>query len=309
MADGAASPAIAGSGRLTAMRPLSTGLPSSRPALSLGGVTSIPSAPGVAQPASSSNIQAVSRAFTVLEALNRRAWSTIGQLHQDTGLPKPTLVRMLQTLIQSGYAAKDPRQNGYCVTVRVQSLSCGFHGDPLVVEAARPGAIALTRELHWPSGVAILDGDAVRIRFSTIYDSPISPFHATLNMRLSLFSNALGLAYYAFCPESERKMLRKMIGAREDELLDGREKGWLEWRVRRAREQGYAERDPGTEPRNSGTIAVPIMKGERVAATIGLTFFRRGVQEEDTARYVAALRRTALAIERQIASLETVGAA
>jgi IclR family mhp operon transcriptional activator len=86
--------------------------------------------------------------------------------------------------------------------------------------------------------VAILDGDGVLIRFSTIYDSSISPFHATLNMRLSLFSNALGLAYYAFCPESERQMLRTMIGGREDALLDEREKGWLEWRVQRAREQG-----------------------------------------------------------------------
>lgn len=266
-----------------------------------------PSRPAQAVP--SSNIQAVSRAFCVLEALNRRAWSSIGQLHQDTGLPKPTLVRMLHTLIQSGYAVKDPRQNGYCVTARVQSLSCGFHGDPLVVEAARPWAIALTRELHWPSGVAILDGDAVLIRFSTIYDSSISPFHATLNMRLSLFSNALGLAYYAFCPESERKMLRAMVGEREDALLGEREKDWIEWRVQCAREQGYAERDPGTEPRNSGTIAVPIMKGERVAGTIGLTFFRRGVSQDDTARYAAALRRTALSIERQITSLEAVGAA
>lgn len=291
---------------MSANRPLLARLPSARQRPSLVSVPSIPAASGAVLP--SSNIQAVARAFTVLEALNRRAWSSVGQLHQDTGLPKPTLVRMLQTLIQSGYVAKDPRQNGYCVTVRVQSLSCGFHGDPLVVEAARPWAIALTRELHWPSGVAILDGDGVQIRFSTIYDSSMSPFHATLNMRLSLFSNALGLAYYAFCPESERQTLRTMIGSREDELLEGREKGWLEWRVQRAREQGYAERDPGTEPRNSGTIAVPIMVGERVAATIGLTFFRRGVSQDDTARYVAELRKTATGIERQIASLAMLGA-
>jgi IclR family mhp operon transcriptional activator len=253
-----------------------------------------------------SNIQAVSRAFGLLEALNRRAWSTIKQLHEDTSLPKPTIVRMLQTLIHAGYVTKDPRQNGYCVTMRVQSLSCGFHGDPLVVEAARPWAIALTRELHWPTGVAILDGDKVVIRFSTIYDSSISPFHATLNFRLSLFSNGLGLAYYAFCPETERQMLRSMVGENEDALLGERERGWIEWRVQRARELGYAERDPGTEPRNSATLAVPIMAGERVAATIGLTYFRRAVSADDVVRYVAALRRTAGAIERQIAVLENV---
>jgi IclR family transcriptional regulator, mhp operon transcriptional activator len=258
---------------------------------------------------SSSHIQSVSRAFSLLEALNLRAWSSVGQLHQDTGLPKPTIVRMLQTLIQGGYVAKDPRQNGYCVTGRVQSLSSGFHGDPLVVEAARPWAIALTQELHWPIGVAILDGDAVIIRYSTIPDTSNSPFHATLNRRLSLFSNALGLAYYAFCPQSEREMLRAMASDREKELLAAREQGWLDWRVKGARDQGYAERDPGTEPRNSGTIAVPIKSGERVAATIGLTFFRRAVSAEDAARYVSALQRTAVAVEAQINSLKELGSA
>ncbi len=228
-------------------------------------------------------------------------------MHQETGLPKPTVVRMLQTLIQGGYVAKDPRQNGYCVTVRVQSLSCGFHSDPLVVEAARPWAIALTRELHWPTGVAILDGDAVTIRYSTIPDTSNSPFHATLNRRLSLFSNALGLAYFAFCPESEREMLRAMAFDRERELLATREQGWLDWRVKRARELGYAERDPGTEPRNSGTIAVPIKSGDRVAATIGLTFFKRAVSTEDAARYANALQRTAVAVEAQIISLKELG--
>jgi len=117
-------------------------------------------------------------------------------------------------------------------------------------------------------------------------------------------ANALGLAYYAFCPETERQMLRTMVGGREDELLGIRERGWLEWRVEQARAQGYAERDPGTEPRNSATLAVPIMIGERVAATIGITYFRRAVSVEDRARYIVALRRTAGAIERQIASLE-----
>jgi IclR family transcriptional regulator, mhp operon transcriptional activator len=259
-------------------------------------------------PPSAGNVQSVTRAFGLLEALNRRAWSTVDQLHRDTDLPKPTVVRMLQTLTNGGYVAKDRRQNGYRVTRRVQSLSCGFHSDPLVVEAARPWAIALTRDFQWPAGVAVLDGDGVTIRFSTIPDSPMSPFHSTLNMRLSLFSNALGLAYYAFCPEAEQQMLRAMIGNCENELLASRESDWLEWRVRRAREQGYAIRDPRTEPRNSGTIAVPIMNGDRVAATIGLTYFKRAVTEGDADRYVSALQKTAAAVEAQIASLEVVSA-
>jgi len=256
-----------------------------------------------------SNIQAVARALNLLESLNRRAWSSVDQLHKDTGLPKPTIVRMLRTLINGGYVTNDPRQNGYRVTMRVQSLSCGFHGDPLVVEAARPWAIALTHEHRWPTGIAILDSDAVVIRYSTIADSPMSPFHATLNMRLSLFGNALGLAYYAFCPEAERESLFAMVAEKERALLESRETKWLEWRVKQAQDRGYAVRDPRMEPRNSATIAVPIMSGERVAATIGLTYFKKAVSNEVAVRFVTSLRNTAAAVEKQIASFGIVHAA
>ncbi len=171
----------------------------------------------------------------------------------------------------------------------------------------RPWAIALTRDFRWPAAIATFDGGGVTIRFSTIPDSPISPFHATLNMKLSLFANALGLAYYAFSTEAERDMLLAMVADKERDLLVSREDGWLEGRVQQARARGYAVRDPRTEPRNSATIAVPIMHGDRVAATIGLTFFRKAVSAEDAELYVAALKRTAAMVGEQIVRLEDVG--
>ena len=46
------------------------------------------------------------RALHVLEVLNRKTASSLGELHAATGLPKPTLVRMLDTLIAAGYAMR-----------------------------------------------------------------------------------------------------------------------------------------------------------------------------------------------------------
>ena len=51
------------------------------------------------------------------------------------------------------------------------------------------------------------------VRFSTIADSPVSPFHATINMRLSLISRALGRAYIAYCPNEERELLVRLLRA------------------------------------------------------------------------------------------------
>ena len=172
-------------------------------------------------PLKSDTVEAASRTLLLLEELNRHRVASIDRLHKATGLPKSTVVRLMKSLCAMGYAANDRRQGGYAVASRVKSLSNGFHGDPLVVEAARPWALAFTRQYHWPIAIAVLDRSSVVVRFSTIPDSPVSPFHGTLNMHLSLLGRALGRAYLAFCPISERSMLLDMLTRsqeREDRL-------------------------------------------------------------------------------------------
>jgi IclR family mhp operon transcriptional activator len=101
----------------------------------------------------------------------------------------------MKPLCAMGYAANDRRQEGYAVASPLKSLSNGFHGDPLVVEAARPWALAFTRQYHWPIAIAVLDrSSVVVVRVSTIPDSPVSPFHGTLNTHLNLLGRALGRA-------------------------------------------------------------------------------------------------------------------
>ena len=94
---------------------------------------------------SGSPVESVRRAFALLEELNRQRINSVQHLHEATALPKSTIVRLLETLRLLGYVANDPRQGGYQVTSGVRTLSSGFHGDPLVVEAARSWAIEFTR--------------------------------------------------------------------------------------------------------------------------------------------------------------------
>ena len=111
------------------------------------------------------SIRSVERAMQVLQELNLQPYSSIARLHAATRLPKPTLVRILQTMEKLGYVESDARLGGYQVTAQVLSLSSGFHKDPLVVEAGRAWAIALTRKYQWPAAIALLDKDAVVVRF------------------------------------------------------------------------------------------------------------------------------------------------
>lgn len=256
-------------------------------------------------------VESVRRAIHVLHELNRQRVSSVRHLHHATGLPKPTIVRMLNTFIALGYVVNDHRRGGYQVTSLVRSLSSGFHGDPLVVEAARPWAIAFTREFQWPVAVAILDRDAIVVRFSTIADSPVSPFHATINNRLQLMSRALGRAYIAFCPPAERNLLLGMLTESSDpENEVARDRDAALTLLSMIRRAGFAERSATVEPKSSSTIAVPVMLGRKVLATVGVSYFTSAVPKaEAIARYVPPLKEMAGNIQASVALLRQGSAA
>ena len=156
-------------------------------------------------------VRAVERVIDVLQCLNRQPISTLDLLHRQTGLPKPTLVRLLQTLVSKGLVNHAPQSGAYYLTSAVHSLSSGYHSEPRVIEAAAPVADALTAQLKWPVAVAVFDIDAVVVQYSTIAQSPLSLLHSSLNMRLSLVSRALGRAYLAFCPEDEQDIILNLL--------------------------------------------------------------------------------------------------
>ncbi len=71
-------------------------------------------------------IQPISRALCVLAALNQRPVTTVEELHHDTGIPKSTLIRLLQTLVADGYVEQVTRRGGYRLCAKVLTLTSGF---------------------------------------------------------------------------------------------------------------------------------------------------------------------------------------
>lgn len=245
-------------------------------------------------------VNTVQRTVLLLRALNRNATSTLDGLHRDTGLPKATLSRMLQALQQEGLVIK-AGYGSYYITSGVSALSSGFRGEPKVVQAAKPLMDELTRELQWPVTVGIHDHGELVVRYSTTSLSPLSFFHSSVGMRLSLVSNAMGRAYLAYCPRKLQDMLIDMLThvTRETDVLAG---GANEIRatLREVRRQGYALRDSRLRPESS-TIAVPLMERGHVVASLGLTWFTSVMRTEDAvAQYLAPLKRAAKDISRKL---------
>ena len=252
-------------------------------------------------------IRSIERCLNVLLELNRQPITTSAQLHAPTGLPKPTLVRILKTREEAGYVENDTRQGGYQVSAMVTSLSSGYHKGPLVVEAGRAWALAITRKHKWPIAIALPDYDSMVVRFSTVPDSPVSPFHSTVNRRLQMLTRGLGLAYVAFIEREEFELILDVL-MKSDDPEDGLSHHPQELKrlLAQIKEAGYATRSSMVEPRNSNTIAVPIISQEgRVLASLGLTYFKSAFSSEQEAclRFAPVLQSAALAISDDLARL------
>lgn len=230
------------------------------------------------------------KALRVLELLNSSAAMRIRDLHDKTGISKPTLVRILATLQEMGFARRISRTAGYAVSSRVLSLSSGFHGVPRVVEIAAPTLDELTERNLWPYSLATLDLDAMVVRYSTIPKSPVAHKQSTIHRRLSLSGRAHGRAYIAFCSPKERELLFRQMS--EQECAE------LQPHIPRIRRQGWAARHPSIDPQTNSFAAPIVTDGGRVVATIGLTYFRRSVGAAEQRVLIDTLKEAAFAISR-----------
>lgn len=108
-------------------------------------------------------IRAVERSLDLLASLNRRPISRVQDLVADTGLPAPTIIRLLETLMATGHVQHHGRRVGYTVTARVAELSAGHHGLPQFLEPARPILTELTQDLLWPAALAVPVGHGGKV--------------------------------------------------------------------------------------------------------------------------------------------------
>lgn len=239
-------------------------------------------------------VEAVVRAVQLLECLNQHPVTSIAQLHLQTGIPKPSLVRLLQTLEGLGYVRRAPKVGAYLLTSKVRILASGYHSEPRIIEVLAPLLDEMTESIKWPAAVAVPDNGAAVIRYSTIANSPLALLHSSIDMRLSLFTRALGRAYLAFCEDEEREALISLADVADNpENAVVRDRRSLDATLELVRRQGYAMRDPKVRP-VSKTLAIPVFDTHRVVASVGITWFTSTMSDEEAVRrYLGMLQELA----------------
>jgi IclR family mhp operon transcriptional activator len=220
-------------------------------------------------------IEPVRRSFAVLEALSRRRSTTLAVLTGETGLPRPTVVRLLHTLIALGYAARISREQGYRLTDRVLGLAESIRFVDHLVDTAMPHMRRFTEEHGWPLYLATLGAGTITIRHSTAPESPMAFEGAAINSPHSLLISALGRALLAFSSGEERRAALAAMGG-----LSPRQSAAVDLALDRIRRIGWAFTAPPRPTRLHG-IAVPIRRGARVLGSVSMRFPRSAMTEEE----------------------------
>lgn len=214
-------------------------------------------------------VTAILRGFIILEIINENCPCTIRYLHKKTGLPKPTLVRILETLTHAGYVRKDPSDGSYSLTPRVLLLSNGYDLNDQLVSLAAPILRDFRRSVPWPSDLAVFDRDAMVI-VDTSREPGVMALNRSIGTRMPMLASALGRAYLAFCSKSQRAAIIDMLQTSPNPL----ERAALDPETTNAtldryREQGYSVNDKDLSPQTCG-IGIPIRVGGNVIACLNM---------------------------------------
>lgn len=251
-------------------------------------------------------VESVRRALMILRSFSSDRISTISSLYEETDIPKPTIVRMLETLMHEGYVVRDNMCGGYRLTHEIASLNSGYTGISRVIEVARPMAIDLTRRVKWPIGLGAIDGDAINIQFWTGTISPWAYTNTTLGIRPDLLTTGMGRAYLAFCEPDELE--RRIIGFRKSPSLEfgSVQERQLRMMLEKVKQDGYAFRDPQTPPFRISTVGIPLLENGKVQALISLSFFSSAVlRKEIGEKIIEPLLETRSKIEHALDFIST----
>lgn len=260
-------------------------------------------------------IQSFSRAIAALKAINRNRSMTMMEISRAANVPYPTAHRIVQTLLYEGLIEQEPARKRYRPTLLVQSLSSGYQQDGVLVEAARPHIVALTRKIGWPVSIAIRVGKNMMLRDSTHANTSLTFAQYYPGFTLPLLDSASGKLSMAYADDEERTQILKWMRADQDIDPNYLAAAELALNAEGIRARGYAVQGRNYfnhTPGKTSSIAVPIFKQGRFEAAMTLVFFASALKLENALEsYLPELLATAKAIGEALdrATSEAIAAA
>ena len=233
-------------------------------------------------------IDALSRGLQVLQVLQDVRAASLHDLHLATGIPKPTLTRILKTADRHGLIWQRMVDGAFLPSHTLQRRA-ETDDDAWLVEIASPVLEELSSRVRWPSVLSVprLDYmETLETNSSRTYFDALPP--RPHGFRVNLLGSASGRAYLAFCPEQEFEAVLARLRHREGRAYRlAHDDAAVRRLVETTRRRGYSVRAPDfggdhDRPRSEvddgrESIAMPVRLDGRVVGCINLTWRRQAL--------------------------------
>jgi IclR family transcriptional regulator, mhp operon transcriptional activator len=240
-------------------------------------------------------IRSIERGLEVLKALNATPISSLQDVYRLTRIPKPTLLRILHTLEQSGMVSRRLADGRYRISTGLTRLGRKRDRYDRVAEAAAPVLDQLCQKVSWPSDLMVPAGDHMEVRETSRTQSPFLIYYSKdrVGMPVNWLLSAVGRAYLAHCPEAERqKVINLLRKSDKPENWLARDPKRIDEILSETRKRGYGLRDQafvggpyGTQaPDGLAGIAVPLIDRGRVHGVINVIWPKSARSVEDMVR-------------------------
>lgn len=192
---------------------------------------------GVARQATGGGVQSVERTFELLELMADAGGEvSLSDLSESSGLPLPTIHRIMRTLVGTGYARQQPSRR-YALGPRLIRL--GETASRTLGTWARPYLAELAEATGETANMAVLDGEQV------VYVAQVPSRHAMrmfteVGRRVDAHSTAVGKAVLATLPEAAVTQILHRTGMRPQTENTIKTIAAMHEELARIRKLGYA---------------------------------------------------------------------
>jgi DNA-binding IclR family transcriptional regulator len=133
------------------------------------------------------------------------------ELAERTGLPRATVSRLSQTLVNSGLLEHDRREQAYRLAAPVLSLGLAMRMASTILTVAAPLMRAAAEALRINVGLATADRDAMVYLESVRYNCRVAWRNVVAGQRIPIEETSLGRAYlYTRPPAAQRDFLARL---------------------------------------------------------------------------------------------------
>jgi IclR family mhp operon transcriptional activator len=251
-------------------------------------------------------MRGLERGLSVLKALERVDGIALRDLHRETKLPKPTLLRILSTLEENGYARRRITDGSWRRSARRSETPQSLLHDHLL-DVGGEVLDDLCSRIVWPSDLAVYHRGMMHILETTRKKTPYVVNMTGIGYRVPMLQTGLGRAWLAFCGETEREKILAELRRSENPFdRTAREPESVAAIVEETRRKGYGTRVPGFTLRADGEdktngVAVPVMMRGRVIACVSLVWTIPALNEQTVVkRYLAKVQASASRIGYEI---------